>query len=170
MWSFMMSYNIGGLTLAQYLLNRMLYPLCTNGSRALGRWTRCQGQRSAVLQWWTSSCPRHLTTKYLPIPSRPAPSHAARRCQWPIFLFPPFISSCAPHSLCPATFGRPKGTCYLHNKRLPTFCLAAAVNRFVLCTAAPRHATHVFSFIITLSLQRWCVRSLITVAFLVQNL
>lgn len=121
----------------------MLYSLCTNGSRALGRWTRCQGQRSAVLQWWTSSCPRHLTTKYLPFPSHPAQRHATpRRAPMPMthIFIPPFISSCAPHSLCPTTFGRPKGTCYLHNKRLPTFCLAAAVNRFVLCAAAPRHA------------------------------
>lgn len=109
--------------------------VCTNGSRALGRRIRCQGQRSAVLQWWTSSCPRHLTTKYLPFPSHPAPRHAARRCQWPIFLFP-LSSRLARRTLCPATFGRPKGTCYLLNKRLPTFCLAAAVNRFALCTDA----------------------------------
>lgn len=89
MWSFIMSYNIGGLKLAQYLLNRS-YPLCTNGSSALGRWTRCQGQRSAVLQWWTSvlSTSSDYQIPPLPIPSRPAPRHAARRCQWPIFLFP----------------------------------------------------------------------------------
>lgn len=71
MWSFMTSYNIGGLTL--------VYPLCTNGSRALGRRIRCQGQRSAALQWWTSSCPRHLTTKYLPFPSHPTQRHATPR-------------------------------------------------------------------------------------------
>lgn len=77
------------------------------------------------------------------IPPHPIPPSAKpRRAPMPMthIFIPPFISSCAPHSLCPATFGRPKGTCYLHNKRLPTFCLAAAVNRFVLCTAAPRPA------------------------------
>lgn len=138
-------------------------PLRTNGLTRIGSWTRCQGQRSAVLV--VDDVVVVSTSSDYQIPPLPFPPRATQRADAndPYF-YSPLSSRLArrsPHSLCAATFGRPKGICYLRNKRPPTFCLAAAGNRFVLCTAGaggfhfgppPRaRATHVFGFIITLS-------------------
>lgn len=89
-----MTSDLGSLKLAGYFLIIMLCPLCTNGSTATSSWSRCQGQRSAVLVVSTSS---DYQIPPLPFPSRAEPRADAND---PYF-YSPFhlVSRAAPRTL-----------------------------------------------------------------------